>query len=189
VRRGHGDAALCDWARPFLGDPDRVKAILEPAVASDALAVQIAVLSEVVEACLRRNPRERPSMLDVVRAVSAAQKFIEERTQHTQRGGGGDDAQLSSPKPSAPPTQLPPLPQRQPEQQQEQQRHRRPLQPSLGSGLRQGSMDRTLATEVSELMKSFHLGEASHTSPSLPPLPDNLLFAQLPLGGARFGTG
>ena len=45
--------ALGDWMRPKLRQPDGVIPLLDPAVAEQAALVQVAVLCEVAEACLR----------------------------------------------------------------------------------------------------------------------------------------
>ena len=39
--------------------------------------VQVAVMCEIAEACLRANPRERPSMLDVIRTLSAVSSYTD----------------------------------------------------------------------------------------------------------------
>lgn len=39
--------------------------------------MQVAVMCEIAEACLRANPRERPSMLDVIRTLSAVSNYID----------------------------------------------------------------------------------------------------------------
>ncbi len=57
--RGRGVEGLADWTRPQLRNPEQMQALLDPAVSEQAAEVQVAVLCEVAEACLRPNPRER----------------------------------------------------------------------------------------------------------------------------------
>lgn len=57
--RGRGAEGLADWARPMLRQPEVMQAMLDPCIADQARALQVAVLCEVAEACLRANPRER----------------------------------------------------------------------------------------------------------------------------------
>ena len=57
--RGRGAEGLADWARPMLRQPEVMQAMLDPCIADQARTLQVAVLCEVAEACLRANPRER----------------------------------------------------------------------------------------------------------------------------------
>ena len=126
--RGRGMETLGDWLRPHLRNPDQMLTMMDPAVSEQASAVQVAVMCEIAEACLRPNPRERPSMLDVVRTLSAVSNFSESSQKwqpdiqvgesRSSNGGGVKASSLQSPPrrshlpshPSPPASGLPPRP-------------------------------------------------------------------------------
>ena len=103
--RGRGVETLGDWLRPRLRNPDQMLAMLDPPVSEQASAVQVAVMCEIAEACLRHNPRERPSMLDVVRTLSAVSSFSESTQQRGDSGAGS--GATSSARPPLRRTHLP----------------------------------------------------------------------------------
>ncbi|GAX84415.1 hypothetical protein CEUSTIGMA_g11836.t1 [Chlamydomonas eustigma] len=78
--RGKGWEVLADWLRPKLRQPDEMFKLLDPSVSEQASAVQVAVMCEIAEACLRANPRERPSMLEVIKTLSAVSRLNEAST-------------------------------------------------------------------------------------------------------------
>eukprot|EP00798_Chlamydomonas_sp_ICE-L_P009660 gene9660-8483_t len=77
--RGRGLEGLADWMKVKLKNPDGVVALLDPALASgpELPMVALATMCEVADGCIQENARDRPNMLEVVRALTGVLQFCE----------------------------------------------------------------------------------------------------------------
>lgn len=77
--RSSGDNSSCsstsivDWARPFLDDPRRVLALVDPRLGGDFSVCAAQRAAAVARNCLGRKPRQRPQMSDVVNLLESIQ--------------------------------------------------------------------------------------------------------------------
>ncbi|GJZ97416.1 receptor like protein kinase S.2-like protein [Tanacetum coccineum] len=65
--RGHGRGQnMSDWARPFLSGKKRLQKIMDPRLEGDYPTKAASKIAELILICLRIDPKQRPSMEEVV---------------------------------------------------------------------------------------------------------------------------
>jgi serine/threonine protein kinase len=63
------EQSLVDWARPYLKHPDRLYKVMDPALECQYSCRGAEVAAVVAYKCLSQNPKSRPTMREVVRAL------------------------------------------------------------------------------------------------------------------------
>lgn len=68
-----GEQHLTEWARPFLMDKKKMFKIVDPRLEGGYSVKGVLKVGQLASCCVRRDPRMRPSMSDVVHALSQLQ--------------------------------------------------------------------------------------------------------------------
>lgn len=66
LNRPSGQQNLADWAKPFLSDRKTLSRIMDPHLQGKYPSKAAFELAQLTLRCLKRNPKSRPSMQDVV---------------------------------------------------------------------------------------------------------------------------
>lgn len=66
LRANGRDRNMLDWARPFLSGKKRLQKIMDPRLEGDYPTKAASKMAELILICLRIEPKQRPSMEEVV---------------------------------------------------------------------------------------------------------------------------
>eukprot|EP00250_Pteridium_aquilinum_P014291 c21895_g3_i1 orf=347-1687(+) len=70
-----GEQHLAEWARPFLVDKKKMFKIIDPRLEGSYSIKGAQKAGQLASCCVRRDPRSRPSMSDIVQALSQIQNL------------------------------------------------------------------------------------------------------------------
>lgn len=73
--RPNGQHHLAEWARPYVRDPGKVSSIIDPRLNGHYSVKGAQRAGHLAYRCVSRDPKMRPSMADVVQALSQIQKL------------------------------------------------------------------------------------------------------------------
>ncbi|PKI63099.1 hypothetical protein CRG98_016501 [Punica granatum] len=68
---------LVEWARPFLNEGKKLKIIIDPWIEGQFSFKAILQTAELTQKCLAKEPRDRPSMKEVVKALERTEAMTE----------------------------------------------------------------------------------------------------------------
>lgn len=72
-KRPSGEQNLVTWARPYLADKRKVYQLVDPRLELNYSLKGVQKVSQLADNCLRRDPKARPSMDEVVKVLSPIQ--------------------------------------------------------------------------------------------------------------------
>lgn len=74
-KRPSGEQNLVTWARPYLADKRKVYQVVDPRLELNYSVKGVQKVSQIAHVCLSRDSKSRPSMDEVVKALTPLQDF------------------------------------------------------------------------------------------------------------------
>ncbi|KAM0012953.1 putative protein kinase RLK-Pelle-RLCK-VIIa-2 family [Helianthus debilis subsp. tardiflorus] len=79
---------LVDWARPTLGDKKKLQEMMDPRIENDYLSKGARKAAELIFRCLEHDPKNRPSMKEVVVSLQEISDIKTKPKDHTTQSTG-----------------------------------------------------------------------------------------------------